>query len=157
MPLALPPPPPVRWPEVALEDKLTFLRELRHAFGRTGLLLSGGGSFGIFHFGVWTALYEAGVLPRVISGSSAGAVGELSQALEVASMAGLRHGGGLCALLGLRPHAYRCPSSPLIILVWVCQGHKATLGVHPGAARLPASLHLLPAHSRRHALHLNGR
>ena len=32
--------------DLALDKKLTFVRELRHAFGRTGLLLSGGGSFG---------------------------------------------------------------------------------------------------------------
>lgn len=34
-----------------LEDRLAFVRELRHAYGRTGLVLSGGGSFGHFHFG----------------------------------------------------------------------------------------------------------
>jgi hypothetical protein len=30
----------------------TLGRETRHAFGRTALVLSGGGSFGAFHLGV---------------------------------------------------------------------------------------------------------
>lgn len=30
-------------------DKLSFLQEARHAFGRTALLLSGGGALGAFH------------------------------------------------------------------------------------------------------------
>ena len=36
-------------PDVSLEDKLSFLRETRHAFGRTALVLSGGGALGAFH------------------------------------------------------------------------------------------------------------
>jgi len=32
-----------------MEEKLSFFRETRHAFGRTALLLSGGGSLGSFH------------------------------------------------------------------------------------------------------------
>jgi len=35
--------------ELSLEERIAFLRELRHAYGRTGLVLSGGGSFGHFH------------------------------------------------------------------------------------------------------------
>ena len=35
--------------DMAMEEKLAFLRESRHAFGRTALVLSGGGSFGAFH------------------------------------------------------------------------------------------------------------
>ena len=130
-----PPPPPA---ELPLDERLAFLRETRHAFGRTALVLSGGGSFGSFHMvraracarertsvcmcvhlgglvggwlggwaravqrrwcsgppdthhcppapptsppapptqGVVRALHEANLLPRVLSGSSAGAVGE---------------------------------------------------------------------------------
>jgi TAG lipase/steryl ester hydrolase/phospholipase A2/LPA acyltransferase len=39
------------WPEagVGTEEKLAFLREVRHAYGRTALLLSGGGGLGLFH------------------------------------------------------------------------------------------------------------
>jgi hypothetical protein len=38
------------------------------------LLLSGGASLGMFHFGVLKALHEHNLLPRVISGSSAGSI-----------------------------------------------------------------------------------
>lgn len=60
---------------LGIEERLAFVREVRHAFGRTGLVLSGGGSFGHFHFGVTRALLFAGLLPRVCSGSSAGSIG----------------------------------------------------------------------------------
>ena len=60
---------------VPLEERLAFFRELRHAHGRTGLLLSGGGSLGYVHFGVVRSLHTLGLLPRVVSGSSAGAIG----------------------------------------------------------------------------------
>lgn len=61
-------------PSLSLEERLAFLRETRHAFGRTALVLSGGGSFGSFHLGVVKSLLEASLLPRVLSGSSAGAI-----------------------------------------------------------------------------------
>jgi TAG lipase/steryl ester hydrolase/phospholipase A2/LPA acyltransferase len=38
--------------ELSLEEKLSFMHETRHAFGRTALLLSGGASLGAFHVGV---------------------------------------------------------------------------------------------------------
>lgn len=43
-------------------------------YGRSALLLSGGGGLGIHHLGVLRALYEHELLPRIISGSSAGAL-----------------------------------------------------------------------------------
>ena len=60
--------------EIPIEERLAFLRETRHAFGRTALVLSGGGSFGSFHLGVVKALLDSSLLPRVLSGSSAGAI-----------------------------------------------------------------------------------
>lgn len=42
-----PTPPPKA--ELPLEEKSAFLRETRHAFGRTALILSGGGPMGAFH------------------------------------------------------------------------------------------------------------
>ena len=36
-------------PELSLSDKLNYMRETRHAFGRTALVLSGGGALGAFH------------------------------------------------------------------------------------------------------------
>jgi len=60
--------------ELPLERKLAFFAESRHALGKTGLLLSGGASLGMFHFGVLKALHQQNLLPRVISGSSAGSI-----------------------------------------------------------------------------------
>ena len=54
-------------------DKLDFFRRASHCYGRSALMLSGGGSLGPFHLGVARALWEQGLLPTVISGSSAGA------------------------------------------------------------------------------------
>jgi len=55
-------------------EKLTFFNETRHAYGRTALMLSGGASMGLLHLGVIKALLENGLLPRVICGTSAGAI-----------------------------------------------------------------------------------
>ncbi len=41
---------------------------------KTGLVLSGGGTRGFAHLGVISALSEAGIVPDVISGTSAGAI-----------------------------------------------------------------------------------
>ena len=46
----------------------------RQAFGRSALLLSGGGTLGMNHSGVLKALWEARLLPRIISGASAGSI-----------------------------------------------------------------------------------
>jgi len=46
----------------------------RQAFGRSALLLSGGATFGMNHIGVLKALWEARLLPRIISGASAGSI-----------------------------------------------------------------------------------
>ena len=56
------------------EEKLAFLQETRHCFGRTALLLSGGGTLGAFHIGVVRALVRTSLLPRVLAGSSVGSV-----------------------------------------------------------------------------------
>ncbi|CAO1944866.1 unnamed protein product [Urochloa humidicola] len=60
--------------ELPLEEKLAFMHETRHAFGRTALLLSGGASLGSFHVGVVKTLVEHKLLPRIISGSSVGSI-----------------------------------------------------------------------------------
>ena len=46
----------------------------RQSFGRSALLLSGGATFGMNHIGVLKALWEAKLLPRIISGASAGSI-----------------------------------------------------------------------------------
>eukprot|EP00762_Andalucia_godoyi_P006752 ANDGO_06236.mRNA.1 Triacylglycerol lipase SDP1 len=57
-----------------LLEKLAFFREASAAHGKTALLLSGGASLGVFHLGVLKALFEHGVLPQTISGSSVGSI-----------------------------------------------------------------------------------
>lgn len=54
--------------------KLAFFNETRHAFGRSALLLSGGGSMGLYHAGVLKALYQRDLLPRILSGASVGSI-----------------------------------------------------------------------------------
>ena len=46
----------------------------RQAFGRSALLLSGGATFGMNHIGVLKTLWEHRLLPRIISGASAGSI-----------------------------------------------------------------------------------
>lgn len=62
--------------EVNLNDRylLGMLIQTRKNIGRTALVLSGGSTFGIFHIDVLTTLFEANLLPRIISGSSAGSI-----------------------------------------------------------------------------------
>ena len=57
-----------------LEDRLTFLSQARHVHGKAALLLSGGAGLGMFHFGVVMELRRHGLLPRIISGASAGSI-----------------------------------------------------------------------------------
>lgn len=52
----------------------TFLKRARAAYGRTALCLSGGAMMGNYHFGAVRALLETGLLPHIISGTSAGSV-----------------------------------------------------------------------------------
>lgn len=54
--------------------KLRFFHDTAQSFGRSALMLSGGATLGLFHVGVVKALYREGVLPDVVSGSSAGSV-----------------------------------------------------------------------------------
>jgi TAG lipase/steryl ester hydrolase/phospholipase A2/LPA acyltransferase len=46
----------------------------RQSFGRSALLLSGGATFGMAHIGVLKTLYEQQLLPRIMSGASAGSI-----------------------------------------------------------------------------------
>ncbi|KAJ3255048.1 hypothetical protein HK103_006668 [Boothiomyces macroporosus] len=59
---------------VDIQEKLEFFRNTQKSFGRTALLLSGGGTFGLAHAGVCKALIEQKLLPKVITGSSAGSI-----------------------------------------------------------------------------------
>eukprot|EP01083_Nonionella_stella_P130551 396197_1 len=61
-------------PGISSSDKLAFFTETRHSFGRSALMFSGGGTLGLYHAGVVSALIEEGLLPRIISGSSVGSI-----------------------------------------------------------------------------------
>ncbi|TPX53981.1 hypothetical protein SeMB42_g00494 [Synchytrium endobioticum] len=54
--------------------KYDFFINIQKSFGRTALLLSGGGTFGLTHLGVVKSLYEAKLLPKIVSGSSVGSL-----------------------------------------------------------------------------------
>lgn len=56
------------------EEKRDFFRRAQHCYGRSALLLSGSGSFLFFHVGVVKALWEQGVLPNILAGSSGGSI-----------------------------------------------------------------------------------
>jgi TAG lipase/steryl ester hydrolase/phospholipase A2/LPA acyltransferase len=55
-------------------NKLDLFKDILLSFGRPALLLSGGASLGVFHIGVVKALWEQGLLPQVINGSSSGSI-----------------------------------------------------------------------------------
>lgn len=59
---------------ISREEKLDFFHRASHCYGRSALMLSGGGALGHFHIGVVKALLEQDVLPNVISGASAGSL-----------------------------------------------------------------------------------
>ncbi len=54
--------------------KRRFFNRAARSFGRSALLLSGGASLGLFHVGVIEELMEQHLLPKVITGSSAGSI-----------------------------------------------------------------------------------
>ena len=56
------------------ERKLAMAREALRIFGRSALILSGGGALGLFHLGVVKALWHRQLLPEVLSGASMGAI-----------------------------------------------------------------------------------
>ncbi len=51
-----------------------MFNEARIAYGRTALMLSGGASMGIHHLGVMKALLDQNLMPKVVCGTSAGAL-----------------------------------------------------------------------------------
>ncbi len=59
---------------IPVQQKVEFFYRCNICFGRSGLMLSGGGVLGFLHLGVVNVLLEQGLMPRVISGSSAGSI-----------------------------------------------------------------------------------
>jgi len=71
--------------------KVGFFKQVRTAYGRTALCLSGGATMAYYHFGVVKALIEARCMPAIVSGASGGAM--------VAAWVGVRTDAELAALL----------------------------------------------------------
>ncbi len=64
--------------EIPFRERLDFFRRAQHCYGCTALMMSGSGMLLFFHLGVVKALWEQGLLPNILSGSSGGAfVGSL--------------------------------------------------------------------------------
>ncbi len=59
---------------VSHQDKHAFFWDLAQSYGRSALMLSGGATMGLFHVGVVRTLYINGLLPKVMSGASAGSL-----------------------------------------------------------------------------------
>jgi TAG lipase/steryl ester hydrolase/phospholipase A2/LPA acyltransferase len=64
----------VQTDDITTQQKLDFFYRANICYGRSALMLSGGGVLGFYHLGVVKALMAEGLLPRVISGSSAGSL-----------------------------------------------------------------------------------
>lgn len=84
---------------VSEEEKQDFFERAEHCYGRSALMLSGSGMLAYFHVGVVKALWQQGLLPEVISGSSGGSLiggliathedGELDRLLEADYLFGI--------------------------------------------------------------------
>jgi predicted acylesterase/phospholipase RssA len=61
-------------PGISHQQKLELLNASERNFGRSALMLSGGGTFGIYHIGVIKTLHQHRLLPSVICGSSMGSI-----------------------------------------------------------------------------------
>lgn len=48
------------------KDKLKFFSEVRHLYGKTALMFSGGASMGVYHIGCIKVLKELDLCPRII-------------------------------------------------------------------------------------------
>ncbi|CAN6652902.1 triacylglycerol lipase 3 [Trichomonascus vanleenenianus] len=56
------------------QRQLDFFHDTRQSFGNSALILHGGSLFGLCHLGVLKALYDQGLMPRILSGSTVGAL-----------------------------------------------------------------------------------
>ncbi|KIJ56666.1 hypothetical protein M422DRAFT_22815 [Sphaerobolus stellatus SS14] len=59
-------------PLLQQEEKRRFFKSANRNLGSSALCLSGGASFGYYHVGVVRALLDANLIPRVVTGTSAG-------------------------------------------------------------------------------------
>jgi len=80
--------------EISRQEKIEFFETTSQTFGQSSLMLSGGAALGVYHMGVVKSLWENGLLPHVISGSSAGSI--------VASLLGTHNDEELRELMSFR-------------------------------------------------------
>ena len=59
---------------LGLDEKIAFFQNCQLTYGQPAMMFSGGASLGLFHTGVCKALMEQDLMPKVLSGSSAGAL-----------------------------------------------------------------------------------
>jgi predicted acylesterase/phospholipase RssA len=59
---------------LSLEEKRVMFKQLSSNYGRTALCLSGGACFSYYHLGVIKAHLDANLLPKIITGTSGGAL-----------------------------------------------------------------------------------
>ena len=60
--------------DISQQDKLAYFQRAAVCFGRSALMFSGAGSLGAFHIGVAKELSNHNLIPRVVSGASAGSI-----------------------------------------------------------------------------------
>ena len=61
-------------PDISKAEKIDLFRRASQCYGHTALMLSGAGSLTPYHIGVIQALHQNALVPKVISGSSGGAL-----------------------------------------------------------------------------------
>jgi TAG lipase / steryl ester hydrolase / phospholipase A2 / LPA acyltransferase len=59
---------------ISREEKRRRFEQSSRVYGRSALMLSGGATWGFYHFGVVKALFKEGLLPSILSGASTGAM-----------------------------------------------------------------------------------
>lgn len=59
---------------LSVKEKISFFEHCQKAYGQPAMMFSGGSTLGLFHTGVCKALMEQDLMPKVLSGSSAGAI-----------------------------------------------------------------------------------
>ena len=59
---------------ISKKRKNRVFENCEKAYGQPALMFSGGATLGLFHTGVCKALIEQDLMPKVLSGSSAGAI-----------------------------------------------------------------------------------
>jgi len=60
--------------DIPEDELLDFFQRAQHCYGSSALMMSGAGSFLFFHIGVVKVLWQQGILPDIMSGSSGGAI-----------------------------------------------------------------------------------